>query len=201
MNIYRKKLINALLYFAKRTKFANMTKMSKLLYFFDFEHFKQTGYPSIGLKYFAFERGPVPKFFWLEVKDGKVPEDLKDKIALITKKDELKYDYKETEFKAKTSPDLSVFTPREKKLLEDLAYIYRDAKAWEISEASHLKNHPWEITYRRKGANAPIDYLLALDNDSEITKEDTEESLKEHFEIVYNLALSPQNELGNAKPR
>jgi len=190
-NIYRKKLINALLYFAKNTKFANMTKISKLLYFLDFGHFKQTGYPSIGFEYFAFEKGPVPKSFWLEVKDGKVPEDLRNEIALITKKDELNPGRKEIEFRAKTTPDLSVFTPREKKLLKELVFIYRDAKAWEISEASHLENQPWDITFHKKGKNAHIDYLLAIENSLGITKEEAKESLKEHFEMVYNFTLDP----------
>lgn len=188
-NIYRQKLLNAILYFAKKTKFVNTTKISKLLYFLDFTHFKQTGYPSIGLQYFAFKRGPVPRSFWIEVKDGKIPEDFKDKLALIPKKDELDSNYKEIEFKAKVSPDLSVFTPRERKILENIAFMFRDVKAWEISEISHLKNQPWDITYHKKGENAPIDYLLALDNESEVTKEDAEESLKEHFEIVHNLSL------------
>jgi len=49
-NIYRKKLLNAVLFFAKNTKYVNLGKLSKLLYFLDFTHFKQTGYPSIGLE-------------------------------------------------------------------------------------------------------------------------------------------------------
>ncbi len=81
-NIYREKLLQAILFFAQKTKHANMTKMSKLLFFFDFKHFKETGYPAIGLDYFAFERGPVPKKLWLELKDRNVPEDFKRKLAL-----------------------------------------------------------------------------------------------------------------------
>ena len=186
-------MLNAVLFFAKETKHANITKISKLLYFLDFTHFKQTGYPSIGLKYYAFEKGPVPKDFWLEVKDGNVPEDFEDKLALIPKRDEIAPNFKEIEFKAKTktNPDLSVFTPREIKILGDLAFIFRDAKAWEISEVSHLLNQPWDITRRQKGVNSPIDYLLAIDKKADINLEDAEESLKEHFEIVSNFHLEP----------
>lgn len=69
--------------------------------------------------------------------------------------------------------------------------MFRDVKAREISEISHLKNQPWDITYHKKGENATIDYLLALDSNSEVTKE--EKSLKDHFEIVKNLSLEPSN--------
>lgn len=188
-NIYREKLLNAVLYFAANTKFPGITKMSKLLYFLDFMHFKETGYPSIGLEYFAFDQGPVPKSFWLEVKGGNVPEDFKEKFAIIPKPEESESNYKE--FKAKASPNLSVFTPREKKILENIVFIFKDSKAAEISNISHLKNHPWDITYKRKGKNELIDYLLALDDKAGVSKEDAEESLKEHFEIVKNFSLEP----------
>lgn len=193
INIYREKLLNAVLFFAKKTKPANTTKISKLLCFFDFSHFKQTGYPSIGLKYYAFEKGPVPKDFWLEIKDGKVPEDFKDKLALVLKKDEFDSNFKEIEFRAKTDADLSVFTPREVEILNNLAFIYKDVRAWEISEISHLPNLPWEITRKQKGESYLIDYLLSIDeeSDSDVDSESAKELLKEHFEIINNFSLEP----------
>src|SRR4030042_2518490 len=100
MSIYRQKLINAVLFFAKETRHTNMTKLMKLLNFFEFEHFNATGYPSIGLKYFAFEKGPVPKKFWLEVKDGIVPDDLKNKVIISVKYGD--YGRKEMEFIARS---------------------------------------------------------------------------------------------------
>ncbi len=190
-NIYRLKLLNAVLFFAKKTKWANTTKISKLLYFFDFKHFKETGYPAIGLQYFAFKKGPVPKSFWLEVKGGNPPDDFKDKLALIQKKDELDPKSKEIEFKAKKNPDLSVFSPREIEILNNLALMFKDVKAWQISEISHLKNQPWDVTIKQEGLNAPIDYLLAIDEDSKLTAEEAEESLKEYFEILDNFCLRP----------
>lgn len=190
-NIYRKKLLNAVLYFARKTKFPNITKISKLLYFFDFTHFKQTGYPSIGLEYFTFPQGPVPRSFWLEVRDGIVPEDFKDKLALIPKKVLYDLDHKEHEFKSLKNPDLNIFTQREVKILEDLALIFKDVNAREISEISHFKNQPWETTMKQKGKNVLIDYLLAIDNEAKIDKEEAKESLKEHFDIVKNFQLEP----------
>jgi len=190
-SIYRKKLLNAVLFFAKNTKHVNLTKLSKLLYFLDFTHFNQTGYPSIGLKYYTFKKGPVPKDFWLEIKDGNVPEDFRGKLALIPRMDDLAPGRKEIEVRGIESPDLSFFTPRETKILEDLAFIYRDARAWEISEVTHLPKQPWDITKKESGENRPIDYLLAIDEKSEVSLDDARDSLKEYFEAVRNFGLEP----------
>ena len=194
MTIYRKKLLNATLFFAKNTKHLNTTKLAKLLYFLDFEHFKQTGFPSIGLKYYAFKWGPVPREFWLEVKDGNVPEDFEGKLVMVPRID--KFDPFSTrgfELRAVSEPDLSVFTPREKKILDRLVDIYRDAKAWQISEVSHISKQPWDITFKESGENCPIDYLLAIDEESEVSLDEARDSLKEHFEVVQNLGIAATN--------
>lgn len=190
-NIYREKLLHAILFFARNTKYVNMTKLSKLLYFLDFDHFKQTGYPCIGLEYYAFEKGPVPKDFWLEVRDGDVPDDFRGKLAIVPKKDDTNKTFRELEFRAIVAPDLSVFTPREKKLLEKIAFVFRDARAWEISEISHLPRQPWDITMKERGKNCPIDYLLAIDKESGAELEESKQSLKEYFEAMHNFGLEP----------
>ncbi len=189
--VYRQKLLNALLFFAQNIKHLNLTKLSKLLYFLDFNHFKQTGYPSIGLQYYAFQKGPVPKDLWLELREGNVPHDFNGKLALRPKTDDFAPNYKELEIRAIESPDMSVFTPREAKIMEDLALIYKNAKAWQMSEVSHLPRQPWDITIKEKGLNQPIDYLLAIDDKSIIGLDVAKVSLKEHFEVVRNLGIEP----------
>jgi uncharacterized phage-associated protein len=191
MNIYRRKLINAVLFFAKETRHTNMTKLMKLLNFFEFEHFNQTGYPSIGLEYFTFEFGPVPKKFWLEVKDGITPDDLKDKVIINVKYGD--YGRKEMQFLAKAGAqvDFTIFTNREKKILEQLAFIYKDETAKTMSEISHEDNRPWEITMREKGLDAEIDYLLALDASSPINREEAEENLRDLFSILKAFDIEP----------
>lgn len=191
MNQYRRKLLHAILFFAKTVKRLNTTKLSKLLYFFDFTHVKQTGYPAIGLQYHAFDYGPIPGDFWREIKDGTVPDDFRGKLAITVHHDECNTEHKELNFRAKTNPDMGVFTPREQKILKDLAYIYKEATAKDMSEISHFKNGPWDQTYRQKGRNAPIDYQLALDADIECEPDEAKERLREHFEVVKNFALSP----------
>lgn len=191
MNIYRRKLLNATLFFAQNTKRVNLGKLSKLIYFLDFMHFKQAGYPSIGLKYYAFEKGPVPRDFWAEIKDGNVPEDFKGKFGLIERTDDFAPSYREVEVIAIEKPDLSVFTPREIKILEELAFVYKEAKAKDISEVSHLPKEPWDITIKKKGKNKLIDYLLSIDEKSEISLNDAKDTLKEHFEAVRNFDIEP----------
>ncbi len=190
-NIYRRKLLNAVLFFAKNTRHLNTTKLSKLLYFLDFTHFKQTGYPSIGLNYYAFHMGPVPKDFWLEVRDGKVPEDFKGKLVLVTKRDDVDPGFKEIEFQAKAKPDMSIFTPREATILEKLAFVFKDARARDMSEVSHLPKQPWDITIRTHGENHPIDYLLSIDETTEVSLDYARESLADYRETARNLHLKP----------
>ena len=190
---YRRKLLNAVLFFAKNTKRPNLTKMLKLLYFLDFTHFKQTGYPSIGLEYYAWERGPVPKKFWMEVKDGVTPDDFEGKLTIfiIENQEDLLSSRRELLFKAIAKPDLTVFTPREIEILKYLADVYHDTPAYLMSEVTHLRNEPWDTTKKTKGTNNPIDYLLCLDKEAGISPDDARESLKEHFAVVHNFGIEP----------
>lgn len=191
MKIYRKKLLNAVLFFASNTKRVNLGKLSKLLYFLDFIYFNQTGYPSIGLEYYTFEKGPVPRDFWLEIKDADVPEDFKGKIVLIRRTDDFAPNYKEVEIHAREKPDLSVFTPREIEILDSLAFVYKEATASDMSEVTHLPKQPWDITRREKGKNQPIDYLDSIGEESAVSLDDAADSLKEHFEVVHNFGIKP----------
>lgn len=192
-NFYRDKLLNAILYFASNTKKPNLTKILKLLYFLDFTHFKETGYPSINLLYYTWEYGPVPKDFYEEVKDGNVPEDFIDDLTIIPS-NRWDQDYpgrKEYIFKSKKKPNLAIFTPREIRILEYLCDIYRDATANQMSEITHLHKQPWDTTKREKGLHQYIDYLLSIDDTSSLTINNASEKLKEHFEVLNNFGLNP----------
>lgn len=191
VSIYRRKLLNAVLFFAKNTKYVNLTKLSKLLYLLDFTHCRQTGYPSLGLLYYTFEWGPVPRDFWAEIKDGNVPDDFKGKLALIQRVDEYDSTRKEVEVRAIGAPDLTVFSPREKRILEELTFVFRDARARDMTEISHLPRQPWDITVKTKGRNKPIDYLLCIDDKSEVSMDEARDSIAEYFEVAYNLGLEP----------
>lgn len=51
------------------------------------------------------------------------------------------------------------------RLLGEIAYIFKDAKANDMVESTHLFNEPWEKTKNEKGLFSPIDYMLAVDSD------------------------------------
>jgi len=192
-NFYRDKLLNAILYFASNTKKPNLTKILKLLYFLDFTHFKETGYPSINLLYYTWEYGPVPKDFYQEVKDGNVPEDFADNLTIIPS-NRWDQDYpglKEYIFRSRKKPNVGVFTPRELKIIENLCDIYRDATANQMSEITHLSKQPWDTTKKMRGLNQYIDYLLSIDDTSPLCVNEAREKLKEHFEVLENFDLNP----------
>ena len=133
------------------------TKLVKLLYYLDFMHFRQTAKSVTGLQYYAWQFGPYPVSFASEIDHP--PEDL-SKALLISKEPEKK----SLTIKARLKFDKDVFSQRELNLLEQIAFIFKEARAEDMVEASHLPNHPWDKTLKAKGEKAEIDYMLALDN-------------------------------------
>jgi len=152
----REKLINAVLFFAKKTKFCGKTKILKLLFEFDFEHFKQTGKSATGLSYSALRMGPVPIALFKELY-GTMRQDLADAIKIVFYGG-LQQIIPKKNFNSK------YFTKREKKLLENFVEIFRDATAEQMKESSHRKDGPWDRTVKEKGLKQPIDYFMVLDD-------------------------------------
>ena len=154
---HREKLINAIIYFAKNTKYCGKTKLLKLLYFLDFCHFKQTGMSVTGLDYFAWEMGPVPKVLFDEL-SGNMRPDMKDTINELPAE-------KFQQIRPKKKFDDKYFSKREIKFLKDISFIFRDTKADDMVESTHLKNEPWDKTLKEKGKFQKIDYMLSIDNE------------------------------------
>ncbi|MFH0988931.1 MAG: Panacea domain-containing protein [bacterium] len=186
-NIHREKLLNAILLFSRKTKCPSLVKMFKLLFFLDFYHFKLTGRTVTDLDYYALPFGPVPTDFYNEIKDGTVPPDMDHSFALVPLQTER--GTPAFEFKSKKPADLSVFSPREQKLLDDLAFAFKDITPSQMTEISHLKNQPWDKTIKGKGANTLIDYMLAIDNEATISMDDARAMLIEHREMAKNFSV------------
>lgn len=140
-------------------------KLFKLLYFLDFIHFKQYGTTVTGMEYSAWKMGPVPERLYHEFKEEKacIFKDYFKIIKETDNSDQSNYSFKIT---SKKSPDMKVFTPNEKKIMEEIAFQFKEATAKDISEITHLKNTPWTKTPEGK----IIDYKLALDEDSILTE-------------------------------
>jgi len=172
----KEKRINAIRYFCRHANFLTETKLYKLLYFLDFLHFKEVGRPVTDLEYFAWSYGPVPSKLFFEIKEKKAPKEIL--MCIIEEKDAETGKKVRTSFKSLQAPNLNVFSDREIQMLEKVAFIFKDAKAKDMTEITHLKNEPWHKTLESKGEKSKIDFLLSLDKDAKIDESLAEERLK-----------------------
>lgn len=154
----REKLLNAIIYFVDHTKYCQKTKLFKLLYLLDFEHFKETGKSVTGLDYYAWPMGPVPKELFIELNSPQ--DDLVEKIHL--EKDELDnslYISSVAEFNEK------LFSKREMRLINKISIENELKYSKEMVRLTHDDNGPWDLTYNKMSAkNAKIEYDLILND-------------------------------------
>jgi uncharacterized phage-associated protein len=176
---HREKLINAILYFAEKTRYCDKTKLLKLLYFLDFSHFKQTGKSVTGLNYFAWEMGPVPKELFEEL-SGNMKADLKTAIQPLPSEGF-------QQIRPKKKFDSRYFSKTELDLFEKISYIFKDAQADAMIETMHLKNAPWDKTLKEKGEFQKIDYMLAIDNEIASLPYDEAKDRKEERSEMYKI--------------
>lgn len=174
---HREKLMNAIIYFANNTKYCGKTKLLKLLYFLDFSHFKQTAKSVTGIDYYAWNMGPVPKDLFNELTEKTNP-DLKAAIQDLPNEG-----FQKIHPKKKFNP--KYFSNLEMKLLEDLAFVFKDAKADDMIESTHLKNEPWDRTLKEKGEFQKIDYMLAIDSELvSLSYDEARERIEERSEMI-----------------
>jgi len=162
----KEKRINAIRYFCKHTKYLSETKLYKLLFFLDFLHFKEVGRPVTDLEYFAWDFGPVPTKLFFEIKEKRAPQEILK--CIVEEKDQLTGKNLGKYFKSIRSPDLEVFSEREIRILKEVTDVFRDARATEMVEITHLKNEPYDRTLKTRGEKKRIDFMLALDKDAKI---------------------------------
>jgi len=169
INHEREKLIHAIIYFAKNTRYCGKVKLFKLLYFLDFEHFKTTGRSVTGLTYCAWKMGPVPTKLADEIES---PEP--DFASVLEIKEVPTYRGKPMlSFNPTISFSNEHFTKRELKLLEQLASEFKDTKADDMIEATHLENLPWDKVFnqeKKPQAEIPYEYALQVNEKEELLK-------------------------------
>lgn len=154
----REKIINLVAYFADNVNYLGKTKLFKLLYFIDFEHYKLTGRSVTGLEYFAWKMGPVPTMLFDEIER---PEpDMQEKVKVDQK---FFNGRKMFCIEAIGSFDSRLFSKRELRLMSEFAQKYKEFKAEDMVEATHLENLPWSKIYHSpEGKQKMIPYELAL---------------------------------------
>jgi uncharacterized phage-associated protein len=182
-NITEQKILNAIRYFVRNARNVGLTKLLKLLYFLDFMYYKKHGLSVTLFDYQAFDFGPVPRELYESIKTDNLPDYLRHEVFFDKQMDDTAI-YPSYKIRTRKSPiDFSWFSPYEKKMLEEVAEIFYDADAKTMTEISHLKNSPWDLTLRTKGKYQLIEYDLAVDSDSSLDPA----TMKEYLELQREL--------------
>lgn len=157
----REKLVQAIVFFASHTKLCGKTKLFKLLYLLDFEHFRATGRSVTGLEYYAWEMGPVPVTLYEEWDQG-LGKDMQEAIKIEGRQ---VFDYSRSEVIALREFDDTFFSRREVRLMEELAKKYQNLKSTDMVDVTHAENQAWTRVWDGgKGHNRPINYEMSLEN-------------------------------------
>ncbi|MBF0212387.1 MAG: SocA family protein [Magnetococcales bacterium] len=158
IDLSRQKLFNAIAYFVDNTKWCYKTKLFKLLFLLDFQHYQETGRSVTGLHYNAWPMGPVPVSLFDEIKSKQT--DLAQRFTMQEKK--------HGKGNALTiipqfSFDPALFSRRELRIMESLTQEFHTASADRMVEKTHLENQPWHTVYQQWGKQqALIPYALAI---------------------------------------
>lgn len=179
MAFEREKLVNSIVFFAKKVKGLGKVKLFKLLYFADLEHFRQTGRTLTGLEYKAMKMGPVPQDLYNQLDKIAKHKDLSSSITLmplVNRKRNLfdKRSDNSIEIKAKKDFDKQFFSSRELQILERIVEIYKDVLSNDISDIAHNRDLPWyKVFIEDKNENGPLPFDLAIGHkDTKVSKED-----------------------------
>ncbi|MEI7525910.1 MAG: type II toxin-antitoxin system antitoxin SocA domain-containing protein [Mariniphaga sp.] len=127
----RVKTTQVILYFAECTQ-PYKTKLNKLLFYSDFDHFKSNAQSITGLKYVAIPHGPVPNhyefLFEALVDEGIIRKEYAiigyGEVEQILPTDKMKF-------------DSSLFSPSELGSIKYIAEKFKDMTATDIAELSH----------------------------------------------------------------
>jgi len=124
------KFFEAIKYFCSRERVFK-TKLMKLLFYADFDHFKKYAVSITGTRYARLPYGPVPDQFerWLVA--------LTSDDNGIRKEEDWNKDYPGEVFISNTSPDLSVFSPSELRVLAAVKEFFQNYSAKRLSDFSH----------------------------------------------------------------
>lgn len=186
----RQKLFEAMAFFQNNTKNCGLVKTFKLLFFLDALHFRETGRSVTGLDYKALPYGPVPTALYDELKAP--AGDLAEAFSITSPPaSEASTLPPPTQIKARRKIEPVALTTRELRIASEVAEIFREASANDISEISHKRNGPWDKA-RIAGAGKwgiPIDFLdaanLRMGSKArvEVSRDDLAQRSEEYAEV------------------
>jgi transcriptional regulator with XRE-family HTH domain len=111
------------------------TVLYKLLYFIDFDYYEKYEEQLIGAQYIKNHFGPTPVMF------AKIVKRMEENGELETVKSKY-FQHDQKKYLPHRAADLSVFSAREKELIDEVLIRLSDKNAKELSEYSH-KDIPW----------------------------------------------------------
>ena len=156
MGAQNKKYKNAVLYFINHcnNKYLGDTKLYKLLYYLDFAHYRDNKKSVTGDSYLHLDFGPVPQKAREIVADLVREKDIeKEEVLLEGGGHKVKY-------QARTTPAMSVFTKKEKDLLEQICEEFKNWSTSKIVTQTHLEA-PW--FYSLPGEKIKYKYAQDID--------------------------------------
>lgn len=154
----REKLVETIVFFASNTEHCGKVKLFKLLYLLDFSHFRETGRNVTGLDYRAWKLGPVP--FELMQEWDQLESDLSEAVEIVP---EQVIDFIRERVVARRCFEDRYFTPRELRLMHELAKRFRTELTQPLVNFTHAERGPWDkIWDDGRGNNERIPYTLAV---------------------------------------
>ncbi len=156
----------AILFFCDRIRNGTLgrTKLAKLLYYLDFDHYEKQGESVTGAEYLHWARGPYPKQLRTELRNL-VGASIEEEVEQVGPYHQYSYRLRRGHV-----PDLGVFSK------EELVTIYEVSEKWERQTAAEMvaATHgeaPWIAT----GHNETIPYEYAYYRRRYDTMEDSED--------------------------
>lgn len=145
------KLEQAILFFLHHANNARLgkTKLMKLLYYADFDHYEQYEAPITGARYRKLDHGPVPD-------DAMIAIEELEKAGRIMREDVVGDGYRQHRYEPYELVNLEVFTPTEVDVLNQVARRWDAHTTKQIETATHGEA-PWIAV----GWNEVIPYHLA----------------------------------------
>ena len=147
----REKLEQAILFFLHASDIAYLgkTKLMKLLYFADFDHFEQHDVSITGARYRKLEHGPVPDDAMIAI------EDL-DRTGRVRRMDVVAEGFTQHRYEPNEPVNLAAFSRTERDVLQQVAQRWARHTTKQIEAATHGEA-PWLAVTR----NDIIPYHLA----------------------------------------
>ncbi len=164
VDIDRLKLLESIVFFLENTQRCGAVKLFKLLYFLDMLHFRETGRSVTGLHYRALPYGPVPTTLYDEFRNPQADFSAAVSITAPPSKDALESEPTFTKIAPRSKWRDRYLSVREKRIASELAEIFKEASANDMTNISHAANGPWDKAKNRNPGRWTeiIDYLDAL---------------------------------------